>query len=181
MRFLFYLGGILLLLAFAGAAAEAIPRSMPGGAAYGGLFVSAYEIWYAASPGSLVVSQIHIERLSPALWDPLVVGLLSAPAWFLFGLPGALLTWRYRPHKEMTAEQLDDLKKHEDTLFLFDELVRDARDAGYDNAEDDQAPTHGDRDSIDILETEGGATPYSEDAVIEHLELDEGGATDAKG
>jgi len=40
IRFFYYLGGFLLVLAFGSAAAEAIPRSMSSG----GWFVSAYEL-----------------------------------------------------------------------------------------------------------------------------------------
>lgn len=180
MRILFYLGGALLLLAFAGAAAEAIPRSMPRGGAGGGWFFSAYEIWYAASPGSLVVSQIRVERLSPALWDPLIVSLLSLPAWLLFGVPGGFLTWFCRPHKEMTAEQEEDLRSQEESMLLFDKLVREASEAGHGGDEDDQAPAYGGYENMEILETEGGAAPYSEDQVLDDLELDEGGGETGK-
>ncbi len=178
MRFFFYLGGVLLLLAFAGAAAEAIPRSLSGGPADGGWFFSAYEIWYAASPGSLVVSQIRVEKLSPALWDPIIVSLLALPAWALFGVPGGLLTWYCRPHKEMTAEQEEDLRSQEETLLLFDKLVREAGEAGHGGDEDDQAPAQAYSENIDLLETEGGGAPFSEDSVLNHLELDEGGGTE---
>ena len=178
MRLFFYLGGVLLVLAFAGAAAEVIPRSLPGGAADGGWFVSAYEIWFAAWPGSLVVSQIRVEKLSPALWDPVIVTLLSLPAWVLFGVPGGFLTWFCQPHKEMTAEQGEDLRKHEEPLFLFDKLAREASEAGFGGDEDDQAPSHGDYDGIDVLDTEGGTAPYSDESILEDLELDEGGGTE---
>ena len=63
MRFFYYLDGFLLVLAFGSAAAEAIPRSMSSG----GWFVSAYELWYAFLPGNLVVTQIQVGEISPAL------------------------------------------------------------------------------------------------------------------
>ncbi len=179
MRVLFNLGWVFLFLAFGGAAAESIPRSLSDGGTGGGWFVSAYELWYAAQPGSLVVSQIQVEKLAPALWDPVIVTLLSLPAWALFGVPGGLLTWFCRPHKEITAEQLEDFKKHEESLFLFDKLAEEAREAGHDDDEDDLAPTHGGYESMDILETEGGAAPFSEEQVLDELELDEGGGTES--
>ncbi len=84
MQMFFFLGWGFLLLAFAGAAAEALPRTFPGS----GTFVSAHELWYAASPGSLVVTQIQVERISPALWELLRASVLVLPAWVLFGVPG---------------------------------------------------------------------------------------------
>jgi len=172
MRFFFYLGAVFLIFAFAGAAAESIPRSMVGGIAGAGWFVSAYEVWYAASPGSLVVSQIRVERLSPALWDPLIVGLLALPTWLLFGAPGAAMVWFFRPHEKMTAEQLEDFKKHAESLFLFDELVKEAREGGHREEDDDQAPTLGGYENMEILEPEGGVGPFSEEQVLGDLEFD---------
>ena len=83
MRFFYYLGGFLLVLAFGSAAAEAIPRSISSG----GWFVSAYELWYAFLPGNLVVTQIQVEKnftgaLGPASGQPVVftgVVFYSAP------------------------------------------------------------------------------------------------------
>ncbi len=160
MRILFYLGWFLMFLAFAGAAAESIPRSLSGGAPLGGLFVSAYDIWYAAKPGSLVVTQIQIEKFSPVLWDPVLVGLLALPAWLLFGGPGVLLAWFFRPHREMTAEQREDLEKQEESLLLYDMLVEEARAAGFDDA-DDRAPYHDGPDIIDV--TDRGGDPVFPD------------------
>ena len=84
MRFFYYLGGFLLVLVFGSAAAEATPRSMSSG----GWFVSAYELWYTFLPGNLVVTQIQVGEISPALWDPLLVSLLSLPALFFIRRPG---------------------------------------------------------------------------------------------
>ena len=171
MRIFFYLGGFLLVLAFFAAAAESIPRSLLGWSASGGLFVSAYEVLYAVLPGNLVVTQIQVEKLSPFLWDPILVGLLSLPGWVLLGVPGGALTWLCRPNKKMTAEQRDELKKYEESLFLLDELSREASEAGYYNGEDDQAPSHGHYENMEFLETEGGAAPFSEEQVLDDLEM----------
>ncbi|MEE8350659.1 MAG: hypothetical protein V3R37_00490 [Rhodospirillales bacterium] len=62
MRFLFYAGWAFLILAFAAGAVESIPRALPGDE---GMFVSAYDLWYAAKPGSLVVAQIQVEKIPP--------------------------------------------------------------------------------------------------------------------
>lgn len=180
MRVLFYLGWVLLFLAFAGAAAEAVPRSLSGGAGGSGWFVSAYDLWYAAKPGSLVVTQIQVEKLSPVLWDPVIVALLALPAWLLFGLPGVLLTWFFRPHKEMTAEQREDLRKQEESLLLFDKLTEEARAAGFDDGEDDQAPAQVDPDIIDVTDR-GGDPVFPEIPFAPDPDFDGGGEGEEEG
>ena len=164
MRALFYLGWVFLLLAFAAAAAETIPRAMQGG---GGFFVSAYDLWYAAWPGSLVVAQIQVEKLSSALWDPVIVGVLALPGWLLFGGPGSLLVWFCRPFKGMTEQELEDLQKQEESLLLYERLAREAEEAGHTDG-DDRLPDHA---GHEFLESEGGVHPYSEDAVVNDLEF----------
>ncbi len=162
MRVLFYLGWVMLFLAFIGAAGEAVPRSLPGGAGGRGWYVSAYDLWYAAKPGSLVVTQIQVEKISPVLWDPVIVALLALPVWLLFGVPGVLLTWFFRPHREITAEQRLDLQKQEENLLLFDKLTEEARAAGFDDEdEDDRAPSHEGPDIIDV--TDRGGDPVFPD------------------
>ena len=73
-----------MVFAFGSLAAEATLRSMSSG----GWFVSAYELWYAFLPGNLVVTHIQVGKISPALWDPLLVSLLSLPALFFIRRPG---------------------------------------------------------------------------------------------
>lgn len=154
MRVFFYLGWVLLVLAFAAGAAQVVPRSLPGGAS--GSIVSAYELWYAAWPGSLVVAQIRVEKLlAPWVWDPVLVTLLKLPAWLLFGLPGGLLTWFLRPHREMSAAELEDLKKQEESLLLYDRLAQEAREAGFGDDEDDQLPDHA---SLGLIDGRGVTT-----------------------
>lgn len=147
MKMLFYLGWLLMALAFAAGAAEVVPRSMATGRTF---LVSAYDLWYAAAPGSLVTTQIRIERyLAPWLWDPMLVTLLKLPAWLLIGLPGGLLAWLGRPRKQMSEAELLDLQKQEESFQLYDRLAREARDAGFGDHEDDQLPDHGSHDIID--------------------------------
>ncbi len=174
MRVLFYLGWVFLVLAFAAAAAEAIPRAMPGG---DGVFISAYDLWYAAWPGSLVVTQIQVEKLSPALWDPVIVGVLALPGWLLFGGPGVFLVWFCRPFKQMTKQELEDLQKQEESLHLFERLSREAEEAGYTDG-DDQLPDHA---GHELLESGGGVHPHSEDAVIRDLEFEDTDLTGGNG
>jgi hypothetical protein len=148
MKGLFYFGWVLLGLAFVAAAAQVVPRMLPGGSTSG--VVSAYELWYAAWPGSLVVTQIKVEKfLHPWLWDPMLVTVLKAPAWLLVGLPGGLLTWFLRPNRQLTELEREDLEKHEDALRLFDQLAREAEQAGYGEDEDDRLPDHTSHGLID--------------------------------
>lgn len=157
MKGLFYTGWLLLALAFAAAAAEVVPRALPGGDH--GFWVSAHDLWYAAWPGSLVTTQIRIERALPWVWDPLLTTLLTLPAWALIGVPGALLTWFSRPRKEMSAAEREDLEKQEESFRLYDRLAREAREAGIDDSEDDQLPDHG---SHDIIDGRGVTAPESD-------------------
>jgi hypothetical protein len=148
MRPLFYLGWVLLALAFLAGAAQVVPRALPGGTS--GTVVSAYELWYAAWPGTLIATQIRVERLlHPWLWDPALVTLLKLPAWLLFGLPGGLLTWFFRPHREMSEAEREELQKQEESLLLYDRLAQEARDAGFSDDEDDQLPDHAAHGLID--------------------------------
>ena len=159
MQMFFFLGWGFLLLAFAGAAAEALPRTFPGI----GTFVSAHELWYAASPGSLVVTQIQVERISPALWELLRASVLVLPAWMLFGVPGGALVWFCRPHKQMTRYQREELERQEEAIFLFDKLAQEAREAGFDDGEDDQMQAHSYQD---IVDASGFTEPYTDDEAM---------------
>lgn len=148
MKILFYLGWALLVMAFAAGAAQVVPRTLSGGTS--GPVVSAYELWYAAWPGSLIAAQIRIERLlHPWLWDPALVTLMKLPAWLLFGLPGGLLTWFLRPNRQISEAEREDLLKQEESLLLFDRLAREASEAGFSDDEDDQSPNHAGHGLID--------------------------------
>ena len=168
MRVFFYLGWVFLLLAFAGAAAEVLPRTLPGG---GGVFISTHELWYAAWPGSYVVTQIQVERISPALWEVLRASVLALPAWMLFGVPGGALVWFCSPHKKMTRHQREELQRQEEALILYDKLAQEAHEAGFDDGEDDQTPVHYHHDLIDAP---GFTEPYTDDAAT----VDEDGGED---
>lgn len=139
MRVLFYLGWVLLLGAFATAAAEAFVASLGRPA----LLVPAHDLWYAVSPRTLVLSQIHVERIAPWLWDPVVETLLRPPAWALLGVPGAALTWFCRPNRIMRPEVREEYERQAESLFVIDDLTRSARkDETWDPREDDSAPVH---------------------------------------
>ena len=145
MIVLFYFGWLLLVLAFIAGAAEAVVRQGPGG----GMLVPAYDLWYTIWPGGLVITQIRIEKFAPLLWDPVLVTVLAIPAWALLAGPGVALTWYLRPNRTMTRDELEDARKHEESLMLYDELARAAMAEGADINDDDMAPDHSGHDALD--------------------------------
>lgn len=142
MRALFLLGWVLMLCAFAAAAAEVAAGAL---AAAGGWVTGLGELWRALSPDSFVAVRADVHAAAPWAWTALAV-LLAFPGWLLFGLPGVLLAWFCRPGRHLTADEREDLKHRADSLFLYDELARAARDQaredGYDPTEDDSVPSH---------------------------------------
>lgn len=82
------LGWLLILGALLVAASEAYTWLDQG--SYH--IVKAGELWYRESPGTLNLSQAIVQRyIYPPLWDDVVVPMLLAPAWLVFGVPGILL------------------------------------------------------------------------------------------
>jgi hypothetical protein len=54
--------------------------------------IAAGELWYVLDRGSLNIAQAITQRyLHPVLWDPILQGLLTWPAWSLLGAPGVAL------------------------------------------------------------------------------------------
>ncbi len=139
----FYTGWLFLFLAFAAAAAETLARGLPIETQ---ALLSAKQLWHSLWPGNYVLTQVRIERVLPWLWDPILLTLLAVPGWALFGVPGSLLAWFFRPGRHMTEEEQRDLEKMRETLFLFDELAAEARrqsdEDGENPDEDDTQPSH---------------------------------------
>tara|TARA_R110000787_G_scaffold10415_3_gene35316 strand:- start:3080 stop:3646 length:567 start_codon:yes stop_codon:yes gene_type:complete len=150
MRFAFFTSWILLLAAFAAAAAETIARTLPGGS---GWVLSSAELWRALWPGAFLLSEVQIVAIAPWLWDPVISSVLTLPAWLLLGLPGVALAWACRPGRDLSPEAEEELHEHEVSLFFYDDLAREARqwarDSGEDTDIDDRLPTH---DLIDLID-----------------------------
>lgn len=144
-----YIGIGFLAAAFGAAAAEVLVPPRAGGS---GWFVSAYDLWYTAWPGSLVFTQIRVERVAPFIWDPIFVSLLSVPGWLLFGLPGALMIWAARPKGFASLRERAEVRKYEETMMFYDDLIKDARDQGMDRDGDDMSPDHSGHDALDEIE-----------------------------
>ena len=71
----------------------------------------------------------------------------------------------------MTAEELEELKKCKESLFLFDELANEAREAGYDDDETTQVAIHSNYGNMEFLESKGGTAPYSDERFLEEIEF----------
>ncbi len=139
MRLLFYVGWALLLMAFLITAMDPYLTLL----GTGGMWAPALDVWYAYSPRTLILTQIRIEKFAPALWDPVIVTVLQIPGWLLFGVPGIVLVWFFRPNRTMSDEVREEYERQKESLFVLDELSRHARnDEDYDASEDDQAPAH---------------------------------------
>lgn len=131
-----FLAGILLVAgSLALASAEAYVRSFDG---IDGVVISASEVWYALSPKTYTLTRHWIsETLSPALWNPVLLGVLWLPGWLLAGVPGAALIWWSRTK----AETPDEIAE-EESLLLYDELAKRAREEGHHEGADDLLPHH---------------------------------------
>ena len=143
MRNVFLTGWILLFGAFAAAAAETVARTLPGGS---GWTLSADELWQALWPGSYLLAEIRLNALHPWFWDPVISWFLVPPAWFLLAVPGVILSWTCRPNRVLSAHAEEELREHEVSLFLYDELAREARkwarEEGDTSNDDDRLPSH---------------------------------------
>ena len=136
MNILFIVGLILLGCAFVSAAAEIVTKVAHRPDM---IVLSAIEFWRTVSPGTQIAARDAISGVSPVLWDPVLVTLMAMPAWLLFGLPGGLLAWRFRPNRH-APEGMNDDDVSPDSLY--EGLAQMAKDEGFDKSIDDMAPTN---------------------------------------
>ena len=151
MKIFFILGwffvGLALLAAISGVSAYSVSDVR-------GAFLSWSEVWQAHWPQSMNAFQTFVSTsIHPALWDPVLVNVFKLPGWLLAGVPGAALVWRCHPARLNAEEQAD-----EDSVFLYDELVKQANKDGYDDLGD---TLHYHYDPDDDLDEEW--TPPSDD------------------
>ncbi len=151
MRIPFLLGWVLMLAAFVAAAAESVARVAPGES---GMIMSAATLWRAVAPASYLIFELRAGALFPHLWNPVMTAVLSVPAWGLLGVPGIMLAWVCRPGQTKSRFTEQELRDHEESLFLYDELAREARKWAIENGDDpnidDRFPTH------DLFDIEDG-------------------------
>jgi hypothetical protein len=81
-------GWVLVCLAFAALSYEVLLAAASGT----WRMIAAGELWYALDRNSLNLAQAITQRyLHPALWDPIIQGMLTWPVWSLLGAPGVAL------------------------------------------------------------------------------------------
>ena len=139
MRTAYYFGWIMLLAAFVAAAAEVLVRSGNDASTF---FVATHDLWYTVWPSGLLILQIRLENLASFLWDPLVLNLFAMPAWLLLGVPGFLCVGIFRPRRPDDEKRLEDARKQEEQLLLYDELAKQASLNRFDQGGDDMQPQH---------------------------------------
>lgn len=100
MRFVLRILGVwLLLLAMVAAVVDAT-KSLAGGGAW--VVTPMGDQWRELAPESLNVSKAWIEANAGAwLWDPVIVAILAAPTWVVFGILGVFLYWLGQKRKEV--------------------------------------------------------------------------------
>ncbi len=141
----------MLVAAFVSGAAEVLVKPLRGS---GQFFIGALDLWYTIWPGSLLVLQIKLENISPALWDPWALAVLSLPAWALLGTPGFVCIIVFRPRKKSSWRQQEEARKDEEQLMLYDELTREAHAQGLASDGDGAQPEYSAYDALLAVEGE---------------------------
>lgn len=144
MKVLFLLGWGFLIIAFGAAAAE-----MAAGA-------------LGKTRGAFVSFSSVIAVMWPTVWSAIQSALgagaakaiFALPGWLTFGLPGGLLVWFCRPNKEALSQE------DHDSMFLFDELNKQAKAEGYD--EDSKAEYFDDHKDIEGLDSQGATSSQTD-------------------
>ena len=89
----------LLLLAMVAAVVDAT-KSLAGGGAW--VVTPMGQQWRELAPETLNVYKAWIEaNAGKWLWDPVILGILSAPTWVVFGILEVFLYWLGQKRKEV--------------------------------------------------------------------------------
>ena len=92
--------GSWILAAAALALINDLTRAVVPGARFA--FLSMRGLWQLVHEGSLSVVQGGLQRaVHPLLWDPLALGVLKLPAWFVLGIVGAVLCYVGRTRRRV--------------------------------------------------------------------------------
>ena len=83
--------GSWLLAAAALAVVNDVTRGLAPGTRFA--FLSMRGLWQMIHETSFLAAQGALTRLHPWLWDPLTLGILKLPAWFLLGVLGLALCY----------------------------------------------------------------------------------------
>lgn len=108
----------LLGAAFLAGAAEMAAQGLSGGLR---VWMAAEEVWQILSPQTLMAIEQQIAPSSAVLWQAVELAL-QLPGWLLFGLPGFVMLIFFRDREG------DEDLKHEEAVFLYDELIRQAEE-----------------------------------------------------
>lgn len=85
-----FLGLLFLIVAVVAAAIDATKSVMAEGFSTTALG----QAWLAASPDSLGISQVVVQRyLHPSIWDGPIAWILLQPVWLVFGVLAILFYW----------------------------------------------------------------------------------------
>jgi hypothetical protein len=116
-RLLFVVGIVLAGAAFLAAGTEIAAYAMNPDL---GLMPGAADVWRTVSPETFAAVL--------AQWPAIVLNGLVLPGWLVLGAPGMALIITCRESSPDASPEL------EESLFLFDELTKRAREEGYDDA-----------------------------------------------
>ena len=131
MKFKRNFGVLLLVGAFVFAAAGNAARGLSGESGFFGI-LRAEQVLEILAPTFLSSIAGFIQNyLHPIIWDPFLLGILAFPGWFLIGLPGAMLVWKYRQIPvggEATKEEL--------AYNTYEDVLAAAKEAELENSEE---------------------------------------------
>jgi len=130
MKFKRNIGVLLLVGAFVFAAAGNAARGLSGEPGIFGI-IGTKQVQGILVPTFLSSIAGFIQNyLHPLIWDPFLLGVLAFPGWFLIGLPGAMLLWKYRQIPvggEATKEEL--------AYNTYEDVLAAAKEAELENPE----------------------------------------------
>lgn len=126
IKHIFFLFGIVLAAtAFLATAAEMAAHGVDPELA---LIPSAAEVWHALSPASFEAATAH---QSIVAWL-LQAGILDLPGWLILGAPGLAFIIVFHKKDDVPLSEQDH------SLFLFDELAKQAREEGFSDQSDEE-------------------------------------------
>ena len=131
MKFKRNIGVLLLVGAFVFAAAGNAARGLSGESGFFGILGTKQVLEILAPTFLSSIAGFIQNYLHPLIWDPFLLGILALPGWFLIGLPGAMLVWKYRQIPvggEATKEEL--------AYNTYEDVLAAAKEAELENSEE---------------------------------------------
>ena len=131
MKFKRNIGVLLLVGAFVFAAAGNAARGLSGEPGIFGILETKQVLEILAPTFLPPIAKFIQNYLHPLIWDPFLLVILSFPGWFLIGLPGAILVWKYRQIPvggEATKEEL--------AYNTYEDVLAAAKEAELENPEE---------------------------------------------